>query len=379
MYTLKLLIVDDEPRIRMGMKQILKNFKLVLPDVDSDIVLDIDMAENGTQTLEKVRNNKPDIMLLDYKLPDMTGLEALEELQLKEDELVTIMITAYATLDTAVSAIKSGAFDFLAKPFTPKELRATVSKAAQSLILARHVKLLNEEKRQVRFQFISILGHELKAPLAAVQSFLDLIQEETLGNELINYKDILNKCNVRLDQMRKLIFDLLEMTKIESGKRQREFKIIDIYETVKTSIETMQLDANKRNISINLYCKSPLMFVADKQEIEIVLNNLISNAVKYNRDNGKADINIVKEENKLIIKVSDTGIGMSQEETAKLFQEFVRIKNNKTKNILGSGLGLSTVKKIALLYNGDATVDSIEDQGTSFTVTLLENTREDNK
>jgi len=101
-------------------------------------------------------------------------------------------------------------------------------------------------------------------------------------------------------------------------------------------------------------------------------NNLISNAVKYNRPNGKVDIFINKIENKVTIEVSDTGIGLSKSETDKLFNEFVRIKNSKTKNILGSGLGLSTVKKIALIYKGDISVDSQPDIGSKFTIIMEE-------
>jgi signal transduction histidine kinase len=137
------------------------------------------------------------------------------------------------------------------------------------------------------------------------------------------------------------------------------------------SIETMLPDAEKRGISINLDCPAPLMIKADKVEMDIVFNNLVSNAVKYNRDNGKVDINISEDEGKFTIRVKDTGIGLSKEEAAKLFNEFVRIKNKNTKNILGSGLGLSTVKKIAIIYGGDATVDSVPEQGSTFTVTLM--------
>jgi len=110
--------------------------------------------------------------------------------------------------------------------------------------------------------------------------------------------------------------------------------------------------------------------LCDASEIEIVLNNLISNAVKYNRRHGSVDVFLNRDGEYVEIKVSDTGIGMTPEETAKLFGEFVRIKNEKTRQITGSGLGLSIVKKIAQLYDGTVNVTSEPDKGSTFTVRL---------
>jgi len=111
-------------------------------------------------------------------------------------------------------------------------------------------------------------------------------------------------------------------------------------------------------------------FKADSGEMEIVFNNLISNAVKYNNDNGKVEISIVQHTDSLIIIVEDNGIGMSDLDTQNLFKDFVRIKNEKTKNITGSGLGLSITKKIIDLYKGEIFVESKVEKGTKFTIKL---------
>lgn len=369
MYSLNVLAVDDEPHMRTGMVRSLSNFKFKVNDIDDEICFVVDTAESGEEGLEKIKQSKPDILLLDYKLPGITGLEVLEQIDSNDENMVTIMITAFASLETAVSAIKSGAFDFLAKPFTPQELRNKITKAAQSLILARQVKKLNEEKKQVRFQFISVLGHELKAPLSAVEGYLYMFKDRALGEDLTPYNQMMERCLIRTDQMRKLIADLLEMTKIESGNRQRDIKELDLSEVTTMSIETMIPDAQRREIKIN-FIPSPVLFMADRVEMEIVMNNLVSNAVKYNRDGGEVFINIEENEELVSISVRDTGIGMTKEECDKLFRDFVRIKNSKTKDIIGSGLGLSTVKKIATIYGGDAIVESEENIGTKFTVTM---------
>jgi signal transduction histidine kinase len=135
-------------------------------------------------------------------------------------------------------------------------------------------------------------------------------------------------------------------------------------------------DASRRNISLNLHGPERVCLRGDRGEIEIVLNNLVTNAVKYNRDGGRVDIRLSDEGEEVRIEVQDTGIGMSPEESAKLFNEFVRIKNEKTKNILGSGLGLSIVKKLANLYGGDVTLKSEPDKGSTFTVRMKKHLEE---
>jgi signal transduction histidine kinase len=277
------------------------------------------------------------------------------------------MITAYASLDVAVSATKRGAFDFLAKPFTPEELRDAVRKAARHHILRWQARKLAQEKRQVRFQFLSVLVHELKAPLVAVEGYLRLLQE---GADPETAARAVDRSLVRLDGMRKLIVDLLDLTRIESGQKAREFSAVDVVEVARAAIETALPAAQERTIAVELHAPDPVVMQADRGEIEIMLNNLVSNAVKYNRDGGRVDVTVSDGPAGVTMVVKDTGIGMTKEETAKLFGEFVRIKNAKTRNILGSGLGLSILRKLATLYGGDVTVASQPDVGTTFTVHL---------
>jgi len=284
--------------------------------------------------------------------------------------MLIIMITAYASLETAITATKKGAYDFLAKPFTPEELKSTLRKAAGRLILLRQARRLAEEKRKVRFQFISVLAHELKSPLAAIEGYLQIMKDHTAGENISGYDQIVNRSMVRLDGMRKLIIDLLDMTRIESGEKQRTLSDVNVIEVAWTSRETVLPTADSRNIPIEINSPESIFMKADRGEIEIIMNNLISNAVKYNRDNGKVNVVISDNVDIVEIKVSDTGIGMSKEESDKLFNDFVRIKNEKTKNILGSGLGLSIVKKLAMLYGGDVSVESVPDEGSTFTVKL---------
>jgi len=370
MPVLKALVVDDEPGMRLGIRRVLSKYTVALPDIDEEIGFDVDLAESGEEAIEKITAKRPDVLILDYKLPTISGLDVLERVRTDDSEMVTIMITAYASLETAVSAIKRGAFDFLAKPFEPDELKKTVYKAVQNLYLARHVRQLEREKRQLRFQFISVLGHELKAPINAIEGYLNIMNDRVAGNDINAYDEMIQRSRLRIRGMRKMIADLLDLTRIESGQKKRELSEQNLAAIAKMAIETVQPSAAERNISIKLTIDDPTPMVCDPGEIEIVFNNLLSNAVKYNRDKGLVDFSVRKEQDKVVITVSDTGIGMTKEECGRLFNEFVRIKNKHTRDIPGSGLGLSILKKIAAMYKGAVNVASEPGVGTTFTVTL---------
>ncbi|MFA5293352.1 MAG: ATP-binding protein [Phycisphaerae bacterium] len=372
----KVLVVDDEAGMRSGVARVLNDYSINLPEIKSEVRFEVIEAVSAESGLEMIESQHPDILFLDHKLPGMSGLELLSKIAEKKIDVLTVMITAYASLEAAVEATKNGAYDFLAKPFSPGELKHMIRKAAGRIIYKRQAKNLSEEKKRVRFQFISVLAHELKSPLAAIQGYLNIVNDRVLGNELGAYDNVINRSLIRLEGMKKLIFDLLDMTRIESEQKKRDFTDINLCELAKKSVETCILTAKERNIAVNLEVKNDLTMKGDVFEIEIILNNLISNAIKYNNDSGKVDINISTNRERIVIKVSDTGIGMKEEEINKLFKDFVRIKNEKTRNILGSGLGLSTVRKLAELYNGKVTVESEFSKGSTFTVELLRDSQE---
>ncbi len=370
METLHILVVDDEYGMRRGAERALRDTTLSLPDINGEVRFDIKTAATGKELEEKMNEGPTDILLLDHKLPDAAGLDILERLGKSSLDLLTIMITAYASLETAVMATRRGAYDFLAKPFTPEELRSAVRKAARHLILQRQARRLAEEKRQVRFQFVSVLAHEMKSPISAIEGYLQMMRERTAGDNQEDYDHMLDRCLIRIDGMRKLIADLLDLTSIESGQRERSIQEVDLTQAARQSVENIKVEAERRDISFDLNLQPGVIMQADRTEIEMILNNLISNAVKYNRDRGRVALSVRASGDEIRIELEDTGIGMTEEEVQRLFRDFSRIKNNKTRHILGSGLGLSTLKKLVTLYNGEISVKSQPDVGSTFTVVL---------
>ncbi len=371
---LSLLVVDDEPGIRLGVARVLRDHTVRLSEVEGQVGFVTAEAATGEEALQAIASAPPDIVLLDHKLPGIQGMDVLEELRRRNGDVLVVMITAYATIETAVAATRRGAHDFLAKPFTPEELKSTVYKAAKHLVLQREARRLAAEKRRVRFQFVSVLAHELKAPLAAVQGYLELLREGVVAPQTPKYEEVIARSGERIEGMRKLIADLLDLTRIESGERPRDLVALELTALAAAALERARPAAEDRGVTLELHAAGPVTLRADADEIGIVLDNLLSNAVKYNRKGGRVDVTVARGGRGASLSVADTGIGLDAEEQARLFGEFVRIRNERTKGIPGSGLGLSIVKKLALLYDGDVAVSGAPGEGSTFTVVLRDAT-----
>ncbi|MDY0014919.1 MAG: hybrid sensor histidine kinase/response regulator [Bacteroidales bacterium] len=372
MATLNLLIVDDEPGIRSGIRRILTDFCVDFPFLEEEFGFNIIDASSGEEAIDIIEKNAIDIVLLDNKLPGMDGIEVLEYINKKQYDCNVMMITSYASLDLAIKATNNGAYNFVPKPFTPQELKTSVEGITKNLYLRRMTKQLNTVGKQIRFQFLSVLSHELKSPINAIEGYLRIIEERQVGSNLDDYELMIQRSLERIKGMRTLIMDMLDLTRLESGKKARDVKKLNLVALLKVSKDTMSPMAIQKNLKINIDADpNEIFYIADQQEVEIIFNNLVSNAVKYNKDNGEVNCVIREDEHSITISVADTGIGMSEDDMSKLFQDFIRIKNEKTKGISGSGLGLSIMKKIVEdVYNGTVSVSSKEDVGSIFTVKL---------
>ena len=238
--TLRVLVVDDETGMRLAVARVLNTYT-VRPDESEEhaVGFTVETAESGEAALEMMAASAPDILLLDMKLGGMSGLDVLRELRERRIETLTVMITAYATIETAIEATKRGAHDFLPKPFTPEDLRVAIRRVVRHLAVQREARRLAEEKRQVRFQFISVLGHELKAPLAAVEGYLQIMKDGSAGSDPAVVARIIDRALVRTEGMRKLIVDLLNMTRIESGRKRRDLVAADLRDAATAAMETV--------------------------------------------------------------------------------------------------------------------------------------------
>lgn len=220
-------------------------------------------------------------------------------------------------------------------------------------------------------QFVSMVSHELKAPLAAVYGYLNIFDDKSIKLTDEQKKNYINRSIIRLDGLLKMVNDLLDISRMEMKTLHREIKDLEIQEIIRFVLETFQLDISRKNLSVNFQAERFIPpFKGDFDEINRLFTNIISNAIKYNSDNGEISVRIYNSDSYIITEISDTGIGLKPEEKKKLFSEFFRVKNEKTKNISGTGLGLSIVKRIVDAYAGKIEVESEYGTGTTFKVYL---------
>ena len=234
-------------------------------------------------------------------------------------------------------------------------------------------KVITEHKKIefIKSQFVSMVSHELKAPIAAVYGFLKLFNDDSIKLTPEQRKDYEIRSMVRLDGLLKMVNDLLDISRMEMKTVHREIKKVCLHEIISSILELFQIDINKKGIHV-IFDKddSTHCINADSDEISRLFTNLISNAIKYNRDQGIINIKLYRSENYLVTEIKDSGIGLKSEDKKRLFTEFFRAKNDKTKNISGTGLGLSIVKRIVDSYSGKIEIESEYGEGTTFKVFL---------
>lgn len=228
---------------------------------------------------------------------------------------------------------------------------------------------------QIKSQFVSMVAHELKTPLAAVQGFLSIMFDDEIQLSKEKEKEYLSRSVLRLNSLKDLVNDLLDISRMELKTKYREIKDIHLQEIIQNTVQLLKLETKKKNISIVTTIEKDLPSIkVDQNEITRIITNLLSNAIKYNKESGKIFVDALTKKIYVSIIIKDTGIGMKPEETAKLFNEFYRAKNEKTRGISGTGLGLTIVKRIVDSYHGKVEFESEFGNGTTFIIDLPINT-----
>ena len=235
------------------------------------------------------------------------------------------------------------------------------------------IKDISEFKRleYLKSQFVSMVAHELKAPIAATLGFINILTNKDFTIPPDQQVDFLNRSSARLNALLSMVNDLLDISRMEMKTSTRELKELDLKEILKDVLNLFQFEIEKKKITVTSDISAGLQNItADQNEIQRLMTNLISNAIKYNKENGSILISLGSSQNYTIISVKDGGIGLKPNEKERLFSEFFRAKNEFTKNIHGTGLGLSLVKKIIDSYSGKIEVESEYGNGTTFKVFL---------
>jgi signal transduction histidine kinase len=469
--SVRIIVIDDEEGMREGMRRALQRLGHT-----------VDIAEDGESALRLLREHSYALALVDLKMPGIDGFEVTRFINEKLEGTVVVIVSALATVEAAVEVTRHGAFDFLAKPFTPKDLLHVVERALKqySLVADRQQYLteLNSErnlsrqlinsmhegvivlnrnrvpvlmnptaekflglayreglacgelglsgevlaavesvleegrtrqlrealgKRMLEFlatpyqrgeerlgailildditlqwqaeveksRFIAMVAHELKSPLAAILNYINIILTGMFDQEPAKVHEMLARSKVRGEALLDLIRDLLYLNQREAGKIEKSLERLELKEVLAAQLDFFKVQAERSKVRLAIEAEGDSFPVlADRKDLDRIFMNLISNGIKYNRENGLLTVRLASANGGVRVQIADTGIGMQPEEMKGLFQDFYRVKNPQTAGIPGTGLGLATVKRVTVECQGEIRVDSVPQQGTTFTVTL---------
>jgi two-component system sensor histidine kinase/response regulator len=354
-----IFVIDDDEIIRLSCEQILKKSGY-----------EIKTFGNGHEGIQRLKEVRPPLLVVDIKMPELDGFEVIKRVRKIDPEVVIIVITGYATIETAVDAMKMGAYDFLPKPFTPNELRLIIARGFERWRLVQEAKLLRKQKEEVERKFVTLVTHQLKGPLGAVKQYLDVLLytgRQQLPKEALEW---ISRSQVRIEEMIGLIQDWLMLAKVDGGVLCDVSASSDVGKIVEGIIQEQQaLPSSDVKISAEIAPGLPHAR-GDAVSLNMLIGNLVSNAVKYNKPGGRVVVRASGDDQWITLEVRDTGIGIPQELRSHLFEEFYRVKTPETQGIPGTGLGLVICKKIVDELGGSIVVDSREGEFTVVTVNL---------
>jgi signal transduction histidine kinase len=224
---------------------------------------------------------------------------------------------------------------------------------------------------KLRSDFLSMVSHELKAPLSSLLMQISVIHDGLAGELTQKQTDLLGKAKEKTKGMITLVNDLLDYRRIEEGKSIQKIENLDLSEILLRTVKLMALSADDKEIAITSEIAENLpVFSGDRGGMEAIFVNLISNAIKYTAKGGTVHVSLNQSGKDIRFKVVDNGIGIPSKDLDRIFEKFYRIKTEETKSISGSGLGLSIVKGIVSAHSGSIHVESKEGKGTTFIISL---------
>ena len=474
MYTPRILVVDDEQRIRDACR-------LVLEAEGFDVAL----APDGDRGLKLIEAEHFDIILLDLMLPALSGFDVLSRVRSLHPDTVVIVITGYATVEHSIEAMKKGAFDVIPKPFTPEQLRVVVAKAIQytralqdiadarsrlrvmvnrlsdgvmttdwqrravlanpaflqmigyqgQSVLGRTIDTfisdpslcrmidealvmpqeemaeisrelsfgpeqdriisarcapfrdrrglnlgvitvlhdITELKRldKIKSDFVSMVSHEIRSPMNSVLMQIRVIMDGLAGEVTDKQREILERAEGKIESLSTMASELLDLARIESGLISQEKELVQMASIIADQVAFHQAGAQRQLVTIELESLPDIPpMMANRCNMEEVLSNLISNAVKYSPHGGRIVVSAKPDNGYLIIRITDEGLGIPEEDLERIFSRFYRVKNEDTRYIHGTGLGLSIVKSIVEAHHGSIRAESLPERGSTFRVCL---------
>ncbi len=351
----KILIVDDDAHLRETLRDLLEmeGYK-------------VSEAESGAAAMKMVVSDFFHVILMDFNLTDKTGIEVIKDIRKLNTDSQILMMTAHASLDTAVKAIQESVYDFLIKPVDFNYLRRAIKKAEEKLYLEQENKRLidmlkhnNEELDRLngmKSKFMSMASHDLSNSLMTLQISFEMLAATISPND--DQKKKMDFINTSITQISRLISDLVDWASIEQGKFRLEKNYFEMDKMVEEMVVGPKARALQKNIEITTQVAPGLKMVcADKRRIGQVLMNLLENAIRHTQRGGKITVFVSPDGDNVCVSVKDNGEGIDPEVLPKLGQSFYQPAGGKSPH--GRlGLGLSISKEIVQSHEGRIIVES---------------------
>ncbi|MBI4425497.1 MAG: hybrid sensor histidine kinase/response regulator [Elusimicrobia bacterium] len=352
----RILVVDDDANLRESAKD---NLELEGYEVDE--------AGTGAQALSRVASAAYDVILMDFNLPDGTGIDVIRGIRKTNTESQILMLTAHASLDTALKAIQESVYDFLIKPVDFNHLKRVIGKALDKLRLEQENRRLIQELRRANEQllnlsnmkskFMSMSSHDLSNSLMTLQVSYEMLQQTM--NPTPEQAKRMQYISSGIEQISRLIEDLVDWAAIEQGRLRLEKAAFEPGKMVEEAVVGPQGKAAQRGISLKTSVQAGLPSVAaDKKRLSQVLLNLLENALRHTPRGGAVTVSASRQGKELRLAVTDTGEGIAPAEVGKIFESFYQTAGNGGAERGRLGLGLSISREIVAMHGGRIWVES---------------------
>jgi two-component system sensor histidine kinase/response regulator len=410
----KLLVVDDEESVAVTMGAIL--------EMDG---YDVAISMSGADALKRIHETSFDLVLTDLRLDDVDGLTIINEICRVQPDAVTIILTGYASMESAINALREGAYDYLVKPCDVDELRAVVARGIERRQLGLQLKdrlgeletanqtirELNRDLQQrieaataqlqermqelasaleqlqeidrLKSRFLSMASHELKTPLTSISGLAQVLlrrmrrrlevgrpSEEDWHEEQSGHVGRLELLNSQTARLGRLVDELLDVSRIESGKLEFRLQPVDMVQLVHEVAGRMQLSTSTHAIEVELNGTAQNPVNADRDHLEQVLDNLVSNAIKFSPDGGAILLRLRDEGDSVTVSIQDSGVGIPGDQLDAVFGLFYQAEDPVSRRTGGMGLGLYISKEIISRHGGRIWADSQPGAGSTFNFSL---------
>ena len=364
-----ILLVDDTPENLISLTKVLElnNFQ-------------VDTASSGAEALKKVLKNEYVLIILDVQMPDMDGFEVAEAISgysKTKDTAIIFLSAANTETKFITKGYTSGGLDYITKPvdiniillkvktfYRIYEQNRKLNEMQQTLLAEIETRKRAENKKD---EFISIASHELKTPLTSIKGYVQLLERSLEKAEPEVLKMHIQKANQQLNKLNDLVADLLDISKMESGKMAFAEKMFSIGQFLNNVVDIMQ--HSNPDIHLKLENSVSVEVFGDEHRIEQVLINFITNAIKYAPGVNRVEMKITTEDKNVRFSVRDFGIGIAEDQQSKVFEKFYRVDETSMR-FQGLGIGLYISSEIIKRHGGNIGVNSVPGEGSEFYFTL---------